>query len=125
MQASEMMYVYSPTSQRSTKSLLLVKELFVACTELTLETSAIHQTSQAKNISFQPLLIKTNIQLSMQRETKFFSKLIFLIYTLKCTTIQAFLRESGDTFDKCTSAKSPPVATAAGGAIFKCSSGQE
>ena len=42
MQALEMMYKYSPTSQRWAKSLLLVKGLYVACTELSRSTPTKH-----------------------------------------------------------------------------------
>ena len=34
---------------------------------LTLETSVVHQTSRAKNMPYQPLLIKTHLQLTHQR----------------------------------------------------------
>ena len=73
MQASEMMYVFSPTSQRWRKALLQVKGLYVAlrssvCSDegLTLKTLAIDQTSHAK-LTISTLIDQTYIHLTHQR----------------------------------------------------------
>ena len=44
---------------------------------LTLETSATHHIPQAKNIPYQPLLIKPTFSLLANTEKQFFSKLVF------------------------------------------------
>ena len=57
---------------------------------LTVETSAVHQTSQAKNIPYQPLLIKPIIGLFANAEKKyFFSKLHYDFTTDKvCNSLK-------------------------------------
>ena len=78
MQALEMMYVYSPTSQRWTKSLLLVKGLYVPCTEFNL----LRRRANARNVihTISALVDQTPVQLTRQHRIKtVLSKLIFLI----------------------------------------------
>ena len=108
MQASEMMYVFSPTSQCWRKTLLWVKKGFMLLLllhssdeGLKLKTLAIHQTSQAK-LTISTLIDQTHIQLTHQcrkKKLQFFQN-EFFSDKLKCTTIQAFLQESGNKFDK-------------------------
>ena len=101
MQASEMMYVFSPTSQRWRKTLLRVKKGFMfllllhsSDKGLMLKTLAIHQTSQAK-LTISTLIDQTHIQLTHQcrKKNSSFFKTNFSVTNLNALQYRHFCKK--------------------------------
>ena len=73
--------------------------------EQTLETSSIHQTSQAKNKPYQPLLIKPTFSLLTNEEKTFFFKLVYQYLTKHCRVTFQFTSFLGviNFIERCSS----------------------
>ena len=73
----------SPSSEQSAKH--HIPQSVCSDKALTLETSAKHHIPQAKNIPYQPLLIKPIFSVLAHAEKQFFSKLVFPVSTVLST----------------------------------------